>query len=133
MQQLFVLVVLALCLSVASAFRAAGVGLRVRQRGVVRYAIDPTDVSPDAEPDAMDDPKLFDMNKRVRLGRSRDQDGKSNIWSIEPRMEVEGDEEAGDGGTKKNLAIVGAVIGAAIVSLPLFQAFSTLLPDPTQY
>ena len=27
--------------------------------------------------------------KRVRLGRSRDQDGKSNVWSIEPRMEVE--------------------------------------------
>ena len=132
MQQLFVLFVLALCLSVASAFRANGVGLR--QRGVVRrYAIDPTDVSPDAEPDAMDDPKLFDMNKRVRLGRSRDQDGKSNIWSIEPRMEVEGDEEAGDSGSKKNLFIVGAVIGAAIVSLPLFQAFSTLLPDPTQY
>ena len=41
---------------------------------------------PDASPEA----KLkFEMNKRVRLGRSRDQDGKSNIWSIEPTMEVE--------------------------------------------
>ena len=25
---------------------------------------------------------MFNMNRRVRLGRSRDQDGKSNIWSI---------------------------------------------------
>jgi hypothetical protein len=31
----------------------------------------------------------FDMNRRVRLGRSKDQDGKSNIWSIEPTMEVD--------------------------------------------
>jgi hypothetical protein len=35
---------------------------------------------------AVDSPKtgegLFNMNRRVRLGRSRDQDGKSNIWSI---------------------------------------------------
>ena len=43
-------------------------------------------VPPENDPEA----KLkFEMNKRVRLGRSRDQDGKSNIWSIEPREEVE--------------------------------------------
>ena len=39
------------------------------------------------EADSVEDPKLFDMNRIVRLGRSRDQDGKSNIWSIEPKME----------------------------------------------
>jgi hypothetical protein len=79
-----------------------------------------------------EDKKMFDMNRRVRLGRSRDQDGKSNIWSIEPRMEVEEDEVEEDQ-TKKNLLIGGAVIGAAIACLPLFNAFSTLFPDPSDF
>ena len=96
-----------------------------------QFAIDPTDVSPEPMPmpETYDDAKLFDMNKNVRLGRSRDQDGKSNIWSIEPRMEVDGE----DGGSKKNLLIAGVVVGAAIASLPLFNAFSSLFPDPTDY
>jgi hypothetical protein len=82
--------------------------------------------------DDTEDPQLFDMNKRVRLGRSRDQDGKSNIWSIEPTMQVEELEE-GETGTKKNLVIAGAVIGAAVACLPLFSAFSKLFPDPSDY
>lgn len=88
----------------------------------------PAFVSPDAE-DA--DRKLFDMNKRVRLGRSRDQDGKSNIWSIEPTMEVE--EESGESGLKKNLLIGGLVIGTAVAVLPLFSLLSKLLPDPADF
>lgn len=104
-------------------------------RGIAmrRFAIDPSDVQGNAGSQMdmdSDDPKLLDMNRLVRLGRSRDQDGKSNIWSIEPRMEVAGEEA---GGAKKNLAIVGAVIVAAIISLPLFTAFSTLVPDPTDF
>jgi hypothetical protein len=39
-----------------------------------------------------EDKKLFEMNRITRLGRTRDQDGKSNIWSIEPRVEVAEDE-----------------------------------------
>lgn len=85
---------------------------------------------PEFEPDA--DNNLFDMNRIVRLGRSRDQDGKSNIWSIEPAMEVEEDEEEGDG-AKKNLFIGAAVIVTAIAALPLFNAFSGLFPDPTDF
>lgn len=85
---------------------------------------------PEFEPDA--DNNLFNMNRIVRLGRSRDQDGKSNIWSIEPAMEVEEDEEEGDG-AKKNLFIGAAVIVTAIAALPLFNAFSGLFPDPTDF
>ena len=78
------------------------------------------------------EPELkFDMNKRVRLGRSRDQDGKSNIWSIEPTMTV--DEEDTENQGKKNLIIAGAVIGTAIGCLPLFSAFSKLFPDPADF
>ena len=67
------------------------------------------------------------------------QDGKSNIWSIEPKMVVQDEdaEEDGEGngpGLKnKNLVIGGAVIVAAIGVLPLFTFFSKMLPDPSNY
>ena len=76
-------------------------------------------------------PELFSMNRRVRLGRSKDEDGKSNIWSIEPTMQVEDDEE--ESGSKKNIFIGVAVFVAAIASLPLFNAFSSLVPDPSDF
>jgi hypothetical protein len=78
-------------------------------------------------------PELFSMNKRVRLGRSKDEDGKSNIWSIEPTMQVEEDDEESGSGSKKNIFIGGAVFAAAIASLPLFNAFSSLFPDPSDF
>lgn len=74
--------------------------------------------------------RIFDMNRIVRLGRSKDQDGKSNIWSIEPAMEVEEEES---GGVNKNLLIGGLIIGCALACLPLFNAFTTLLPDPSDF
>lgn len=84
-----------------------------------------------AEPEMeLEDKKMFDMNRRVRLGRSRDQDGKSNIWSIEPSMQVE--EEEGEA-TSKNLIVGAAVIGAAVAALPLFNAFTSLFPDPADF
>lgn len=90
----------------------------------------------DKEPayEAQADKKLFDMNKNVRLGRSRDQDGKSNIWSIEPAMEVAEDEDAEESSPiNKNLVIGGAVIGIALACLPVFNALSSLFPDPSDY
>jgi len=132
-----VVLLLLLALAGANAFRLSPQRLATRalQSSTRRMVIDPSDISGEPDPAVQipmdpEDPKLFDMNKRVRLGRSRDQDGKSNIWSIEPRMEVE---ESNEGSSKKNLFIVGAVIGAAIVSLPLFQAFSSLVPDPSDF
>lgn len=127
---LLLVLLVAACASV-SAFRQFGArvsGVRSCKVASLRMAQEPME--------EFEDPKLFDMNKRVRLGRSRDQDGKSNIWSIEPRMEVEGSEdgeEAETGGGSKNFVIVGAVIGAALISLPLFQFFSTLVPDPADF
>jgi hypothetical protein len=67
------------------------------------------------------DKQMFDMNQRVRLGRSKDQDGKSNIWSVEPRQEVVGEE---DSQVKMNLVVGGVVVGLALVSLPLLLAFN---------
>lgn len=127
MQNFIVLLALACILGSVSAFRPLAGRFLVSKR----FALNDREMN---DMEEFEDPKLFDMNKRVRLGRSRDQDGKSNIWSIEPRMEVEGGEDAEEsGGLKKNLLIVGAVIGAAVISLPLFQAFSTLVPDPSDF
>ena len=127
-----VFLVLMMC-AVASAFRPA-----YSRSAVVSRLSQPLRMADDADSEpaprtvkmtegdisASEDPDLFEMNRIVRLGRSRDQDGKSNIWSIEPMMEVEDDEEGS--GTKKNLVIAGAVIGTAIACLPLFAAFSRI-------
>jgi len=71
---------------------------------------------------------FFDSNRIVRLGRSRDQDGKSNIWSIEPRMVVEDKEEPAN-----NFLIFGIVVASALATLPIFLGISKLLPDPSNY
>jgi hypothetical protein len=95
--------------------------------------VDPTeaedDLQPEPEPDVRSN--FFDGNKRVRLGRSKDEDGKSNIWSIEPKMEVVDEEEGA--GTKKNLVILAGVLAGVAVALPTFVALSKILPNPADF
>ena len=70
---------------------------------------------------------MADDKNPVERGVSMDQDGKSNVWAIEPKMEIENkssEEKTGSvllavGG----LAIFGAVAAAAL----------TNLPDPNQF
>ncbi|CAM9408687.1 unnamed protein product, partial [Discosporangium mesarthrocarpum] len=33
--------------------------------------------------------QFFAPNTNTRLGASRDQDGKINVWAVEPKMQVE--------------------------------------------
>ena len=81
------------------------------------------------EPFVPPEPAFFDGNNRVRLGRSKDQDGKSNIWSIEPKMEVlEGDENE-----PNQLVILGGVFAAVAAAIPIFLALTKVLPDPSDY
>ena len=70
--------------------------------------------------------KLLDMNARARMGRTKDQEGKSNIWPVETKMRVVEDEE-GENPWKMNLLVGGVVIGGALASLPLLLAFSRYL------
>ena len=56
-----------------------------------------------------------------RRGISVDQDGKSNIWSIEPTMRVE------EADNSKNLAIVGVTAVFAVVAIAAAFPF---IPDP---
>jgi hypothetical protein len=69
------------------------------------------------------------MNRVVRLGRSKDQDGKSNIWSVEPTMEVvetkEGDLSEGN----KNIVTLGLIVTAILSSLPILYTLNHYIMD----
>jgi len=69
------------------------------------------------------------MNRVVRLGRSKDQDGKSNIWSVEPTMEVvetkEGDLSEGN----KNIVTLGLIVTAILSSLPILYTLNHFIMD----
>ena len=70
----------------------------------------------------------FKENRIPRLGRSKDEDGKSNIWSVEPKMEViEENDYLTEG--NKNILITGLLFTSFIITIPLFYIFTTLLPD----
>lgn len=63
----------------------------------------------------------------VERGVSMDQDGKSNVWAIEPKMEIENkSSEEKTGGAL--LAVGGFAVFAAIAAGVL-----TNLPDPDQF
>ena len=65
------------------------------------------------------DTKSF--NKNTRLGRSKDQDGKSNIWSVEPKMEVIEEEITG---VNKNILTGGLIVTGFLASLPILFTLS---------
>jgi len=130
MQQLLILSLFVL-VSSSLAFRMNVHMNRISAKSLIRVSAAEDDQQQEADFGEADDPQMFEMNRRVRLGRSKDQDGKSNIWSIEPTMEVIDEEEGG--GLQKNLFIGGIVIAAALISLPLFSAFSQLFPDPSDF
>lgn len=56
------------------------------------------------------------FNKNIRLGRSKDEDGKSNIWSVEPKMEVVNEEITE---FNKNIVTGGLIITGFLTTLPL--------------
>eukprot|EP00904_Undaria_pinnatifida_P011689 jgi/Undpi1/7650/HiC_scaffold_23.g10123.m1 len=68
---------------------------------------------------------FFAPNENVRLGSSRDQDGKSNVWAVEPKMRVEGTDVESPEGNK--LVVVGGIIGVMVVAMAATIAF---LPSP---
>jgi len=71
----------------------------------------------DLEIDTID--KTF--NKNLRLGRSKDEDGKSNIWSVEPKMEVIKEEITE---LNKNILTLGLIITGFLTSLPLLYTLN---------
>jgi len=66
------------------------------------------------------------FNKNIRLGRSKDQDGKSNIWSVEPKMEVIQEEITE---FNKNILTGGLIVTGFIASLPILFTLSKYYQD----
>lgn len=78
-----------------------------------------TEPEPDSEEKGEVSPKVgqqgfFMPNSNLRYGSSRDQDGKSNVWAIEPKMKVE------DGENKGSALAVGGAILAVCAGLVAF-------------
>jgi hypothetical protein len=70
---------------------------------------------------------MTDPQKPVERGVSMDQDGKSNVWAIEPKMEIESkSSEEKTGGAI--IAFGGLAAFAAIAAGVLSN-----LPDPDQF
>ena len=67
------------------------------------------------------DTTIKSFNKNTRLGRSKDQDGKSNIWSVEPKMEVIEEEITG---LNKNILTGGLIVTGFLASLPILFTLS---------
>jgi hypothetical protein len=69
----------------------------------------------------------FEEVKQQRFGRSNDQDGKTNIWSIEPKMFLQ-DESENVFPTNTKISIILTI--GVIVLLKSLILFSSILPDP---
>lgn len=61
------------------------------------------------------------FNKNLRLGRSKDEDGKSNIWSVEPKMEVIPEEMTE---LNKNILTGGLIVTGFLATLPILFTLS---------
>lgn len=66
-------------------------------------------------------------NTTIRSGRSLDQDGKTNIWSIEPKMIID---ESKDNDLFKLFGIFGSAI---LVTFQFFLLTNPIFPDPGDY
>lgn len=66
-------------------------------------------------------------NSLIRSGRSLDQDGKTNIWSIEPTMIVDETKQ------KDLFKLLGLFISAILITFQFFLLIKPILPDPSDY
>ena len=66
-------------------------------------------------------------NSLIRSGRSLDQDGKTNIWSIEPTMIVDETKQ------KDSFKLLGLFITAILITFQFFLLINPILPDPSDY
>jgi len=73
------------------------------------------------------------INKIIRLGRSKDQDGKSNIWSVEPRMDIIEQKPGDISDVNKNILVGGLVSTGIFASLPFLYFLNSMFPDPNNY
>ena len=66
-------------------------------------------------------------NSTIRSGRSLDQDGKTNIWSVEPTMTVD------DSDDNDLFKIIGIFCSVTLVTFQFFLLTNPIFPDPSDY
>ena len=66
-------------------------------------------------------------NSTIRSGRSLDQDGKTNIWSVEPTMTVD------DSDDNDIFKIIGIFCSVTLVTFQFFLLTNPIFPDPSDY
>lgn len=66
-------------------------------------------------------------NSTIRSGRSLDQDGKTNIWSIEPKMLIDESKE------NDLFKLFGIFASAILVTFQFFLLTNPIFPDPSDY
>ena len=67
------------------------------------------------------------IEKNIRTGRSTDEDGKTNIWSVEPTMEIDNKK------TNDVFKLLGIFISVTLVTCQFFLLTNPILPDPSDY
>lgn len=67
------------------------------------------------------------IEKNIRTGRSTDEDGKTNIWSVEPTMEIDNKK------TNDVFKLLGIFISVTLVTCQFFLLTNPILPDPYDY
>ena len=67
------------------------------------------------------------IENNIRTGRSTDEDGKTNIWSIEPTMEIN------DKKTNDVFKLLGIFLSVTLVTYQFFLLTNPILPDPSDY
>jgi Ni,Fe-hydrogenase I small subunit len=75
----------------------------------------------------MSDDDRTPVKAPIERGVSMDQDGKSNVWAIEPKMEIENKSSEEKTGSAL-LAVGGLAVFGAIAAVALSN-----LPDPNQF
>ena len=65
--------------------------------------------------------------QNIRTGRSSDEDGKTNIWSIEPTMEID------DKKTNDVFKLLGIFLSVTLVTFQFFLFTNPVFPDPSDY
>ena len=67
------------------------------------------------------------IEKNIRTGRSSDEDGKTNIWSVEPTMEIDNKK------TNDVFKLLGIFLSVTLVTCQFFLLTNPILPDPSDY
>ena len=75
----------------------------------------------------IDEITIDKQNKKKRTGRSSDEDGKTNIWSIEPTMEID------DKKTNDVFKLLGIFLSVTLITFQFFLLTNPILPDPSDY